>query len=85
MVTLCATALREWLLERDALPEDPLVAMIPVSVRTEEERGAFGNRVSTMIVPLPDRRAGSARAADARARLAARGQGDPQRAAGRRC
>jgi WS/DGAT/MGAT family acyltransferase len=27
--------------------------MIPVSVRSEEERGAFGNRVSTMIVPLP--------------------------------
>jgi hypothetical protein len=27
--------------------------MVPVSVRTEEERGAFGNRVSMMIVPIP--------------------------------
>ena len=25
----------------------------PVSVRTEEERGTFGNKVSAMIVPLP--------------------------------
>jgi WS/DGAT/MGAT family acyltransferase len=50
---LCATALREWLLERDELPEDPLVAMVPVSVRAPEERGTYGNRVSTMIVPLP--------------------------------
>jgi diacylglycerol O-acyltransferase / wax synthase len=53
VVALCAGAVREWLLERDALPEDPLVAMVPVSVRTEEEKGAFGNRISMMIVPIP--------------------------------
>jgi diacylglycerol O-acyltransferase / wax synthase len=53
VVSLATTAVRDWLLERDALPDDPLVAMVPVSVRTEEERGAFGNRVSTMIVPIP--------------------------------
>jgi diacylglycerol O-acyltransferase / wax synthase len=53
VVALCTTAVRVWLLERDALPDDPLVAMVPMSVRTEEERGAFGNRVSMMIVPIP--------------------------------
>ena len=53
IVALCAGAVREWLLERDALPEDPLVAMVPVSVRTKEQRGQFGNRVSMMIVPIP--------------------------------
>jgi WS/DGAT/MGAT family acyltransferase len=53
VVALSATAVREWLLERDALPDEPLVAMVPMSVRTEEERGAFGNRVSMMIVPIP--------------------------------
>jgi WS/DGAT/MGAT family acyltransferase len=53
VVALCATAVREWLLERDALPEDPLVAMVPMSVRTDEEKGTFGNRVSMMIVPIP--------------------------------
>lgn len=53
VVALCATAVRDWLAERGELPEDPLVAMVPVSVRTEEERGSFGNRVSAMIVPIP--------------------------------
>ena len=53
VVSLCATAVRDWLLERDALPEEPLVAMVPVSVRTKEEMGTYGNRVSMMIVPIP--------------------------------
>jgi diacylglycerol O-acyltransferase len=53
VVALCATAVRDWLLERDALPADPLVAMVPMSVRTEEQKGTYGNRVSMMIVPIP--------------------------------
>jgi diacylglycerol O-acyltransferase / wax synthase len=53
VVALCATAVRDWLIERDELPAEPLVSMIPVSVRAEHERGAFGNRVSMMIVPIP--------------------------------
>jgi WS/DGAT/MGAT family acyltransferase len=53
VVALCAGAVRQWLLERDALPDDPLVAMVPVSVRTEEQQGTFGNRVSMMFVPIP--------------------------------
>jgi diacylglycerol O-acyltransferase / wax synthase len=53
VVALCATAVREWLLERDELPDEPLVSMIPVSVRAPHEMGSFGNRVSMMIVPIP--------------------------------
>src|SRR3954463_5171375 len=53
VVALCASALRIWLLERDELPEEPLVAMVPVSVRTQEQMGTFGNRVSAMFVPIP--------------------------------
>jgi diacylglycerol O-acyltransferase / wax synthase len=53
VVALCASALRTWLLERDELPDDPLVAMVPVSVRTKEQRGTFGNRVSMMVVQIP--------------------------------
>src|SRR3954447_8040402 len=53
VVALCATAVRDWPIDRDALPEDPLVAMVPMSVRTEEEKSSYGNRVSMMIVPIP--------------------------------
>src|SRR5262249_47405633 len=30
-----------------------LRAMVPVSIRTDEEHGALGNRVTTMMAPLP--------------------------------
>jgi diacylglycerol O-acyltransferase / wax synthase len=54
VVTICAGAVREWLLERDALPDEPLVAMIPMSVRKRDEKqGTWGNRISMMIVPIP--------------------------------
>src|SRR4029078_5684609 len=53
VVALCATAVRNWLLARKELPKEPLVAMIPVLVRTEEQAGTYGNRISTMIVPIP--------------------------------
>ena len=50
---LCATALREFLLAHDELPDEPLVAMVPLSVRTPEQQREFGNRVSMMFVPIP--------------------------------
>jgi len=53
VVTICAGAVRDWLMERDALPAEPLVALIPMSVRKRTERGAWGNRISMMIVPIP--------------------------------
>jgi WS/DGAT/MGAT family acyltransferase len=53
VVTVCATAVREYLLDRDELPDEPLVSMVPVSVRTPEQMGTFGNKVSAMIVPIP--------------------------------
>jgi WS/DGAT/MGAT family acyltransferase len=53
VVTICAGALRRWLLERGELSDEPLRALVPVSVRTGEERRAFGNRISAIVVPLP--------------------------------
>jgi len=53
VMALCAGALRRWLLDHDALPEGPLVAGVPVSVRTEDQKGTGGNRVSSMLAPLP--------------------------------
>ena len=52
VLALCATALRGWLTEGGRLPEDPLVAMVPVSVRAEKEKREAGNRVSAMLVSL---------------------------------
>jgi diacylglycerol O-acyltransferase len=53
VMALSAGALRRWLIDQDALPDAPLVAAVPVSVRTEEQKGAGGNRVSSMMAPLP--------------------------------
>jgi diacylglycerol O-acyltransferase / wax synthase len=53
VMAMCAGALRRWLLDHDALPDHPLVAMIPVSVRDPSAKGALGNRVSAMLAPLP--------------------------------
>lgn len=52
VVALCAGAVRAWLFERGELPDDPLVALIPVSVRGEEEMGEYGNRISAMVAPI---------------------------------
>jgi diacylglycerol O-acyltransferase len=52
VLATCASALREYLLEGDELPDEPLVAMVPMSVRTESEKGSHGNRVSAMLASL---------------------------------
>jgi len=52
IVSICAGAVRDWLLAHDELPDTPLVAQIPVSVRTSEEFGTFGNRILLMAAPL---------------------------------
>jgi len=53
VMALCAGALRRWLLDHDVLPEAPLVAAVPVSIRTDDQRGAMGNQVSMMMAALP--------------------------------
>lgn len=52
VLALCAGALRSYLKGRGELPDDPLVAMIPISVRSEKEKGDLGNRISAMLVSL---------------------------------
>ncbi|MDT7640118.1 MAG: diacylglycerol O-acyltransferase / wax synthase [Pseudonocardiales bacterium] len=47
-VAMSAGALRQYLLDRDALPDRPLVAMLPVSLRgTEQASGNGGNGASS--------------------------------------
>jgi WS/DGAT/MGAT family acyltransferase len=52
VLTVVGGALRSYLSEKGELPDDPLVAMCPISVRSESERSAGGNMVSAMFVPL---------------------------------
>ena len=52
VMSVCAGALRRWLIDHGELPDGPLVAQIPVSVRTDEQRGTYGNRVGIMSPPL---------------------------------
>jgi WS/DGAT/MGAT family acyltransferase len=52
VVSICAGAVRRWLEAHDALPDEPLVAQIPVSVRTEDQFGTYGNRILLLAAPL---------------------------------
>lgn len=54
VLTVVAGALRGFFARRNEQPESSLVAFVPVSVRTEDERDALGNRVSAMLVSLDD-------------------------------
>lgn len=52
VVGVCGGALRAYLERRGEELDAPLVAMVPVSVRSEDERDAMGNKVSAMLCSL---------------------------------
>ena len=53
VLAACTLMLRRYLEARDALPDQPLVCAVPVSVKSEEELRHFSNKVSVMSVRLP--------------------------------
>jgi diacylglycerol O-acyltransferase len=53
VLSVVTGALRSLLIRRGRDPEGSLKAMVPVSVRAEDQRGTLGNRVSAMYAPLP--------------------------------
>lgn len=54
VLTVVAGALREWLISRGIKTEGlELRALVPVSIRAEDESGALGNRIAAMRGPLP--------------------------------
>ncbi len=53
VMALSTGALRRWLEDHDALPPSPLVAAVPISIRTPEQAGTGGNRISGMMAALP--------------------------------
>jgi WS/DGAT/MGAT family acyltransferase len=52
VLALCSGALRDYLAKRGEELDASLVAMVPVSVRTEEQKGDMGNQVSSMLTTL---------------------------------
>ena len=51
VLAMCAGALRAYLADQNALPEKPLVAMVPVSLRTADD-AVGGNAVSAVLANL---------------------------------
>jgi WS/DGAT/MGAT family acyltransferase len=51
VLALCGAALRRYLLEQGALPREPLVAMLPVAVRSADDQGG-GNAVGAILASL---------------------------------
>jgi WS/DGAT/MGAT family acyltransferase len=52
VMALSAAALRRYLQSKNALPDTPLVAMVPVSVRSAEQKAEFTNRVTMVLAEL---------------------------------
>lgn len=50
VLALCATALRQYLLDLDALPDRPLIALVPMSTRRDESTN--GNQIVPLLVNL---------------------------------
>ncbi len=53
VMAMCTGALREYLIRHDQLPDEPLRAMVPVSIRTGDEEDVWTNRVSGIVADLP--------------------------------
>lgn len=52
IVTICGGALRKYLNSKHELPDQSMVAMAPISVRSQDQRGTMGNRVAAMNVAI---------------------------------
>ena len=52
VMAICSGALRGYLMHHDCLPEESLIAMVPVSVRSGSEADTYQNRVSALLAEL---------------------------------
>ncbi len=53
VMALCTAALRRWMADHALAADRPLLAAVPVSVRTPEQFGTAGNQFSIMLSQLP--------------------------------
>jgi len=52
VLAMCSGALRDYLIEQRALPDEPLVAMVPVSMRKQNTADAGGNQIGAVLCNL---------------------------------
>jgi WS/DGAT/MGAT family acyltransferase len=53
VLAMCSGALRDYLIEQSALPDAPMVAMVPVSLRRKTDSGeASGNNIGALLCNL---------------------------------
>lgn len=52
VMAICSGALRRYFIRHEALPAEPLIAMVPVSVRTGTESETYSNQVSAILCEL---------------------------------
>jgi WS/DGAT/MGAT family acyltransferase len=52
LLAVCGGALRRWLGRRGELPQEPLVAMVPVNARAGHEEDLPGNHLSMRFLPI---------------------------------
>ncbi|GAB3369983.1 WS/DGAT/MGAT family O-acyltransferase [Amycolatopsis echigonensis] len=52
VLAMCSGALRDYLIEQSALPDAPLVAMVPVSLRRRDSGDATGNNIGALLCNL---------------------------------
>ncbi len=51
ILAICAGGIRKYLVEKDKLPGQPLVANVPISIRKEDD-GEMKNKISNMLIPI---------------------------------
>lgn len=52
ILAICAGGIRKYLEEKEKLPVQPLVANVPISIRTKEEKQEMNNQISNMLVKI---------------------------------
>lgn len=52
LLAICGGALRRWLLRNNELPDESLVAMVPINTRSKDTIDVSGNQISTLFLPV---------------------------------
>ena len=52
ILAICSGALRRYLLEKDKLPPQSLVANVPISIRVKDEKQKMENKISNMLIQI---------------------------------